>query len=62
MHSLGIIHRDVKPANCMIGADGHLKLTDFGLSKIVTAGNRNSPYSSADDHNASDEGAIRYDE
>ena len=31
----GIIHRDVKPANCMIDSNGHLKLIDFGLSKVV---------------------------
>jgi hypothetical protein len=35
VHSKGIIHRDVKPTNCMIGTDGHLKLADFGLSKIM---------------------------
>ncbi|KAL8130848.1 hypothetical protein AgCh_006964 [Apium graveolens] len=34
LHTLEIVHRDVKPDNILIAHDGHIKLTDFGLSKI----------------------------
>jgi serine/threonine protein kinase len=33
LHDEGIIYRDVKPENILIDAEGHIKLTDFGLSK-----------------------------
>jgi serine/threonine protein kinase len=32
-HSKGLVHRDVKPANCLMTKDGVLKVTDFGLTK-----------------------------
>ena len=32
VHLMGYIHRDIKPENFLITAQGHLKLTDFGLS------------------------------
>jgi eukaryotic-like serine/threonine-protein kinase len=34
-HSVGILHRDVKPENVMIRADGVVKLMDFGISHMV---------------------------
>ena len=36
-HSKGIIHRDIKPANILLDLAGKVKLTDFGIAKMVEA-------------------------
>jgi cell cycle protein kinase DBF2 len=33
LHKMGYLHRDLKPENFLLDASGHIKLTDFGLSR-----------------------------
>lgn len=38
MHSQDVVYRDLKPENILIDTDGFVRITDFGLSKIIQKG------------------------
>ena len=48
-HAADIVHRDVKPDNILVGKDGRVRVTDFGIARSLGAGDPSTPRASPGD-------------
>jgi serine/threonine protein kinase len=53
LHQRGVVHRDIKPENILLDKEGHIKLTDYGLSKQgIFEGDKTSSFCGTTDYMA----------
>ena len=50
IHRHNVVYRDLKPENALITADGHIKLTDFGLARALSPGVRTFTHVGTDEY------------
>ncbi|KAL9060168.1 MAG: hypothetical protein Q9162_000782 [Coniocarpon cinnabarinum] len=58
--NLGVVYRDLKPENCLLDAEGHLLLTDFGLSKVAVTEKPDGSGSESSHCNSMQVGTVDY--